>query len=99
MEIDCGRPVLRVTSHLVDGEANGVHVLPMAAVAPAVFLHKSHQQAACGLLVRGIVILLQKGHLILWVDPEGVCREGGNVVGMQEAVECETIQSKFAGVV
>lgn len=28
---------------LIDGEANGVHVLAVAAVAAAVFLHQSHQ--------------------------------------------------------
>lgn len=31
-----------LTSDLVDSEANGVHVLSLAAVAAAVFLHQSH---------------------------------------------------------
>ena len=63
------------TSDLVDGEANGVHVLALAAVAAAVLLHKSHQEAAGGLIVLGVVVLLQQSDLILRVDPEGVYTE------------------------
>ena len=64
---------------LVDGEADGVHVLPVAAVVATVFLHQSNQEAACGLVILGIVVLLQEADLILRVNPEGVCREAATV--------------------
>lgn len=64
-----------MTSDLVDGEADGVHVLAVAAVAAAVFLHQSHQEAAGRLVILGVVVLLQQGDLVLRVDPERVCRE------------------------
>ncbi len=67
--------VTSLTSDLVDGEADGVHVLALAAVAAAVFLHQRHQEAAGGLVVLGVVVLLQQADLILRVDPERVCRE------------------------
>ena len=71
-----------MTSDLVDSEADGVHVLSVAAVAAAIFLHQSHQEAAGGLFVIRVVILLQQGDLILGVDPERVCRDA------EAAVSC-----------
>lgn len=64
-----------LTSDLIDGEADGVHVLAMTAVAAAIFLHQSHQEAAGRLIVLGVVILLQQADFILRVDPECVCRD------------------------
>lgn len=66
---------MSLTPDLVDGEADGVHVLAVAAEAAAVFLHQSHQEAAGRLVVFGVIVLLQQRDLILRVDPEGVCRE------------------------
>lgn len=68
-----------MTSDLIDGKADGVHVLALATVAAAVLLHQSHQEAAGGLVVLGVIVLLQQGDLILRVDPEGVCREAVRV--------------------
>ena len=70
-----------MTSDLIDGEANGVHVLSMATVASAVFLHQSYQETASGLTILGVVVLLQQRNLILRVDPERVCREAATVRG------------------
>lgn len=64
-----------LTSDLIDGEADGVHVLSVVAEAAAVFLHQSHQEAAGGLVVLWVIVLLQQADLILRVDPERVCRE------------------------
>lgn len=71
-----------MTSDLVDGEADGVHVLSLAAEAAAIFLHQSHQEAAGGLLVVRVVVLLQQTDLILGVDPERVCREEATAKGL-----------------
>lgn len=64
-----------MTSDLIDGEADGVHILSVAAEAAAVFLHQSHQEAAGDLVVLWVIVLLQQADLILRVDPERVCRE------------------------
>lgn len=64
-----------LTSDLIDGEADGVHVLAVAAVAAAIFLHQSHQEAAGCLVILRVVILLQQADFILRVDPECVCRD------------------------
>jgi len=62
--------------YLVDGEADGLHVLAVAALAAPVLLHQRQQEAAAGLapaaLVRVVVHLLQL-HLELRVDPESGC--------------------------
>lgn len=63
-----------MTSDLIDGKADGVHVLALAAVTSAVFLHQRHQEAAGGLFVLGVVVLLQQADFILRVDPVGVWR-------------------------
>lgn len=52
-----------------------MHVLSVTAGAAAVFLHQSYQEAAGGLVILGVIVLLQQADLILRVDPEGVCRE------------------------
>lgn len=62
----------RRTPDLVDGEADGVHVLALLAVAPAVLLHQRHQEAAGHLGVVGVVVLLQQRDLVLGVYPECV---------------------------
>lgn len=70
-------PLLTSQHHstdLIDGEADGVHILSLAAVAAAVFLHQGHQEAAGGLVVLRVVVLLQQANLILRVNPEGVCK-------------------------
>jgi hypothetical protein len=61
------------STHLINGKANGVHVLALAAVASAILLHKSHQEAAGNLIVFWVVIFLQQGDLVLGVDPECIC--------------------------
>lgn len=65
--------------YLVDGEADGLHVLAVAALAAPVLLHQRQQEAAARLpparLVPVVVHLLQLD-LKLRVDPEGGCREG-----------------------
>lgn len=67
-------------ANLIDGEPNGVHVLAVAAVAAAVFLHQSHQHATGGLVVFRVVILLQERDLELRVDPKRVCRKASWVM-------------------
>lgn len=47
-----------LTFYLVDGKANGVDVLAVAAVPATVLLHQRHQEAADGLLILGVVVLL-----------------------------------------
>lgn len=66
-------------SHLVDGEADRVHVLPVPAVPPTVLLHEGHQEAAGHFLVVWVIVLLQQGDLVLRVDPEGAWGWGGSV--------------------
>lgn len=73
-----------LTSDLIDSEADGVDVLPLAAVAAAVFLHQRYQEAAGGLVVLGVVVFLQQADLVLRVDPEGVCEEQG-IMAMESA--------------
>ena len=61
------------STHLVNGKANGVHVLALAAMASPVLLHKSHQEAAGHFIVLWIIIFLQQSYLVLGVDPECIC--------------------------
>lgn len=61
-----------LTPHLIDGKANGVHVLALASVAAPILLHESHQEAAGLLFILRVIVLLQQGNLILGVDPKGV---------------------------
>ena len=60
--------------YLIDGKADGVHVLSVTAMASSVLLHKSHKEAAGNLVILWIIILLQQSDLILRVDPERVCK-------------------------
>lgn len=57
---------------LVDGEADGVHVLALLTVASSVLLHQRHQEAAGHLGIVGIVVLFQQRDLVLRVYPERV---------------------------
>lgn len=51
--------ITALTSDLIDGEADGVHVLSLPAKAAAILLHQSHQEAAGSLVIVGVVVLLQ----------------------------------------
>ena len=62
--------------HLIDGEANGVHVLALTAVAAPVLLHESHQEAAGHLIIFWVIIFLQQCDLVLGIDPIRVYSEG-----------------------
>lgn len=64
-----------VNTDIIDSKANGMHVLPLAPVAAAVFLHQRNQEAAGSFIIFRVIILLQQRNLILGVDPERVCRE------------------------
>lgn len=57
-EIQRDNNITFLTSDLIDGKANGVHVLALAAVAAAVFLHQRHQEAAGGFFIFGVIVLL-----------------------------------------
>lgn len=59
---------------LVDGEADGVHVLALFTVAPPVLLHQCHQEAAGHLGIVGVIVLFQQRDLVLRVYPECVWR-------------------------
>lgn len=55
-------------AHLVDGEADGLHVFALPSLFPAVLLHEANQEAALGVSRR--VGMLQH-QLELGVEPEG----------------------------
>lgn len=59
--------------HLVDGEADSVHVLPHLPQAPAVLLDQTDHEGAAGLSVIWVVVLLVKLDHELRVHPERVC--------------------------
>lgn len=70
--------------YLVDGEADGLHVLALAALAAPVLLHERQQEAAAGLaaaLVVVIVVHLLQLDLELGVDPEGGWKQRGGRLG------------------
>lgn len=46
------------SSDLIDGEADGVHVLAVAAELAAALLHQSHQEAAGSLVILRVIVLL-----------------------------------------
>lgn len=62
-----------LTSDLIDGKAHIVHIL--AVPIPAIFLHRSHEEAAGSFI---IIILLHQANLILRVNPEVVYRDSRN---------------------
>lgn len=63
------------SSHLIDSEANSVHVLPLFTELPAVLLDQAdHKTASILSIIRVIVLLIQLDHK-LRVHPECVCRE------------------------
>lgn len=61
--------------HLIDGEANGVHVLPLFTELPAVLLDQADHKTASILSVIGVIVLLVQLDHKLRVRPEGVCKE------------------------
>lgn len=65
--------------HLIDGEANGVHVFAYFPQPAPVLLDQAHHEAAAHLvIIRVIVLLIQPDHK-LGVHPEGVWSwEGGH---------------------
>lgn len=67
--------------HLIDGEADGVHVLTVAPVSAPVLLHEGHEEAARHLVVLRVVVLFQQRDLVLWVDPKRVCKRRHNTEG------------------
>ena len=69
------------STHLINGKADGVHVLALAPMASPVLLHESHQEAAGHFIILWIIIFLQQRDLVLGVDPECIC---ANVVAPSE---------------
>lgn len=70
----------RTDGHLVDSEADGLHVLPVAALAASVLLHEGQQEAAARLTATKIVpvvVHLLQADLELRVDPKRGCGESG----------------------
>lgn len=65
--------VFNAASYLVDGKANGFHVLPQFPHFPPVLLHQAHNESAALLLtiVRVIIHIIQL-YDKLWIHPEGV---------------------------
>lgn len=67
-----GTALYPLTPDLVDGEADGVHVLALFTVAPPVLLHERHQEAAGHLGILGVIVFFQQRDLVLGVYPERV---------------------------
>lgn len=65
--------VFKAAAYLVDGKANGFHVLPQFPHFPPVLLHQAHNEGAALLLtiVRVIIHIIQL-YDKLRVHPEGV---------------------------
>jgi len=59
-------------SHLIQGKANGVHVLTLAPVSAAVLLHEGYQKTARHLVIIWVIIFLHQRDFILRVDPKCV---------------------------
>lgn len=62
-------------AHLVDGEANGLHVLSDLSHFATVLLDQTHNEAASHFIISRIIILLLQLDQKLRVHPERVCRE------------------------
>lgn len=64
-------------AHLVDAEADGVHVLPHLPLPPPVLLDEAHQEGAAALPVLLVLVLLLQLDQVLRVHPEGICGRRG----------------------
>lgn len=62
-------------SHLIDSEANRVHVLPLFTELPAVLLDQAYHKTASVFSIIGVIILLLQLNHKLRVHPERVCKE------------------------
>lgn len=63
---------------LIDGIADGVHVLPLLPQLPSVLLDQAHHHAAASLVVVRVVVLLVQFDHKLRVHPECLCRCGAD---------------------
>lgn len=64
-------------THLIDAEADCVHVLAHLPLAPPVLLDKAHQEGAAVLPVLLVLVLLFQLDQVLRVHPERVCSQRG----------------------
>ena len=63
--------------HLIDAEADGVHVLAHLPLPPSVLLNEPHQEGAAALPILLVLILLLQLDQVLRVHPECVCSQKG----------------------
>lgn len=75
----------RCCPHLIDAEADGVHVLAHLPLASPVLLDEAHQEGAAALPILLVLVFLLQLDQVLRVHPEGVCGQRGPGCITQEA--------------
>lgn len=63
---------LKGPPYLIDGKANGLHVLPHFPHPPSVLLHQAHDDGAALLAIIGVIIHILQLYDKLRIHPEGV---------------------------
>lgn len=67
--------ILKAALYLIDGKADGLHVLPHFPHTAPVLLHQAHDEGAALLTIIGVVVHLIQLNDELRIHPEGVCEE------------------------